>query len=461
MEMWWIFLIAGLAAGGFFLMLFRSRGVHQRMNALEQALADSEARLNEEKGRASEIRDFYEKQFISLKQELHLKEEAGARLQQEITQLREERSRLTTLNEQLDQKLSTEKQRLQEQQEQLRNEFKVLANEMLKKSSGELSETNRNQLGVLIDPLREQLNRFEKKVQEVHIEGEKKHAQLSLELSKLRELNTQLQEEAGNLTKALKGDSKKQGNWGEFVLEKILEISGLEKGREYVLQETIQVDGSTFRPDVIVHLPEEKHLIIDSKVSLTQYELYASADLEEERALALRQHILSVKNHIRQLSDKEYFNGKGLDTPDFVLMFMPVEPAFSVALREDPGLFDLAWEKKIVMVSPTTLLATLRTVASIWRQEKQTQNALEISRAGGALYDKFMGFLNDLEDIGKRISQLQGSYEAASSKLSKGKGNLVRAVEKLRKLGVKSEKQIPATFLPREDMDDEEDIEKS
>ncbi len=454
--MWWIFLIAGLAAGGFFLMLFRSGRLHQRINALEKALADSEARLNEEKGRASEIRDLYEKQFISLKQEMQQKEEILLKSHQDMSQLREERSRLTTLNEQLEQKLNTEKQRLQEQQDQLRNEFKLLANEMLKKSAGELSETNRNQLGILIDPLREQLNRFEKKVQEVHVEGEKKHAQLSLELHQLRELNTQLQEEAGNLTKALKGDSKKQGNWGEFVLEKILEISGLEKGREYVLQESIQVDGSTYRPDVIVHLPEQKHLIIDSKVSLTQYEIFSSAERDEERELALRQHILSVKNHIRQLSDKEYFNGKGLDTPDFVLMFMPVEPAFSLALREEPALFDLAWEKKIVMVSPTTLLATLRTVASIWRQEKQTQNALEISRAGSALYDKFIGFLNDLEEIGKRIAQLQSSYEAATNKISQGRGNLVNAVQKLKKLGLKSEKQIPASFTPREDTDDEE-----
>ncbi|HRZ76746.1 MAG TPA: DNA recombination protein RmuC, partial [Bacteroidales bacterium] len=366
--------------------------------------------------------------------------------QGQIRSLSEEKSRLQAQGENLEQQLKRNAEEIARQEERLRNEFRALAQDILKKNSNELNEANREHLGHLLNPLRDQLERFEKKVQSSQEVGTERHTELKVELEKLRELNTRLKEEANNLTRALKGDSKKQGNWGEMVLERVLELSGLEKGREYEVQQTIRADGSTYRPDVVVSLPENKHIVIDSKVSLLHYEAWASAETEEERSAAVRQHLSSVRNHIRQLSDKSYQQGEGLDTPDFVLMFMPLEPAFSLAVREDPDLFGTAWERKIVIVSPTTLLATLRTVASIWKHEKQTQNALEIARQGGDLYDKFVSFLADLDGIGQQIERLRTTYDAATNKLHSGKGNLIRRVEKLRQLGAKAGKDIPERY---------------
>ncbi|HDO27226.1 MAG TPA: DNA recombination protein RmuC, partial [Bacteroidetes bacterium] len=278
--------------------------------------------------------------------------------------------------------------------------------------------------------------------------GLKDQTNLLAELKNLQALSLQLGKDAKNLTKALKADTKKQGNWGEVVLERILEESGLIKNQEYFIQESGQnEEGRRLRPDVVIKLPEDKQLIIDSKVSLTAYQEYIVQEDEKLREQAVKRHLDSVKNHVKELSEKNYPGIKGMNTPDFVLMFMPVEPAFGVALQADPGLFNYAWERKIVIVSPTTLLATLRTIESIWRQEKQTRNALEIAEQGGRLYDKFVGFLADLEKIGTHLDRASDSYREAHKKLKSGRGNILGQVEKMKILGAKTSKSLPSQYL--------------
>jgi len=268
----------------------------------------------------------------------------------------------------------------------------------------------------------------------------------------LQELSLRLDKDARNLTNALKADTKKQGSWGEMVLERILEESGLVKGQEYFVQESGQhEDGRRLRPDVVIQLPEGKHLIIDSKVSLTAYQAFVSGEDEAAKARDLKKHIDSVKNHVKELNEKNYTAIKGINSPDFVLMFMPIEPAFALALQSDQDLFNFAWERKIVIVSPTTLLATLRTIESIWRQEKQTRNALEIASQGGKLYDKFVGFLVDLEKIGTNLNRASDAYQEAHKKLSSGKGNILTQVEKMKTLGAKTSKSLPQQYLELED----------
>ncbi len=344
--------------------------------------------------------------------------------------------------------LEEEKKRLQEVKEQMQQEFKLIAGEILKRNTEEFTNYSKKDLSELITPLKEKIEKFEKKVEETYDKGVKDQRDLRVELEKIYQLSKQLDKDAKDLTKALRSDSKQQGNWGEVVLERILEQSGLEKGREYFIQETGEnAEGKTIRPDVIIRLPEDKFLIIDSKVSLTAYQEYISADDEEQKQRALKRHVESVRKHVKELSEKNYPSIKGKNTPDFVLMFMPVEPAFALAVQTDHSLFSYAWEKKVVIVSPTTLLATLRTIESIWRQEKQTRNALEIARQAGLLYDKFVGFLEDLDKIGGYLDKSQKAYEDARKKLSEGRGNLLRQVEKLRDLGAKTQKEIDKKLL--------------
>ena len=344
--------------------------------------------------------------------------------------------------------LEEEKKRLHEVKEQMQQEFKLIAGEILKKNSEEFTNNSKKDINELINPLKEKIANFEKKVDETYQKGLKDQTELQSELKKIYELSKQLDKDAKDLTKALKSDSKQQGNWGEVVLERILEQSGLEKGREYFIQETGEnAEGKTIRPDVIISLPEDKFLIIDSKVSLTAYQEYISAEDEEQKQKALKRHVESVRKHVKELSEKNYPSIKGKNTPDFVLMFMPVEPAFAAAVQYDHSLFSYAWEKNVVIVSPTTLLATLRTIESIWRQEKQTRNALEIARQAGQLYDKFVNFLDDLDKIGSFLDKSQKAYDDARKKLVEGRGNLIRQVEKLRDLGAKTQKEIDKKLL--------------
>jgi DNA recombination protein RmuC len=276
------------------------------------------------------------------------------------------------------------------------------------------------------------------------------HSALKEQLVGLKELNSQMSKETINLTKALKGDSKTQGNWGELVLERVLEKSGLEKDREYYVQQSFtNDDGARILPDVVIHLPDNKKMIVDSKVSLTAYEQFVNTDDDTEKERFLKEHLNSLKRHVEQLSEKKYEDIYKIESPDFVLLFVPIEPAFAIALNQDNNLYNKAFEKNIVIVTPTTLLATLRTIDTMWNNEKQQRNAIEIARQAGALYDKFDGLLKDLIGIGKKIDASKDDYNAAMNKLVDGKGNLITSVEKLKKMGAKAKKALPQNIIER------------
>lgn len=357
-------------------------------------------------------------------------------------------SRTETEYKNLQQKLTEQKVEMEELQKKFTAEFENIANKILKTHSQEFTQLNLKNIGDILNPLREKIGDFEKKVNEAYDKELRDKISLREEVKKLYEMNSRISEEANNLTKALKGDSKKQGSWGEMVLDKILERSGLTKGIEYQVQySTHDGEGKLLRPDVVVFLPDKKHIIIDSKVSLIAYEKYVNASSEEERQQYMRDHIASIRNHIKGLSEKNYQSAKDINSPDFVLLFIPIESSFGVAVQADQQLFNDAWDNKIVIVCPSTLLATLKTIASIWKQENQTRNAIEIARQGGALYDKFVGFVDDLGKIGKNIEQLQNTYKDAMDKLQTGKGNLVDKAETIRKLGVKTSKQLSEKYL--------------
>ncbi|MFJ1474536.1 DNA recombination protein RmuC [Capnocytophaga cynodegmi] len=341
-------------------------------------------------------------------------------------------------------------------QEKFSKEFENLANKILEEKSSKFTEQNKENLKNILSPLQEKIKDFEQKVEHSQKENISIHSALKQQLIDLQNQNLRITKEAENLTKALKGDSKIQGNWGELVLEKVLEKSNLEKGREYTIQESfVREDGSRVIPDVIIHLPDGKKMIIDSKVSLTDYERFVNAE-DEEKPIFLKQHINSIKRHIDQLSGKKY-EDLYTNSPDFVLMFIPIEPAFAIALQNDDSLYTKAFAQNIVIVTPTTLLATLRTIDSMWTNQKQQENAYEISRQAGALYDKFEGFITDLIKIGKKMDEAKSEYGNAMNKLVEGKGNIVRSIEKLKIMGVKSKKSIPEAILKRAMPEDEDD----
>ncbi len=343
----------------------------------------------------------------------------------------------------LKERLVEQKQDLEKLQDQFRLEFKNLANEILEEKSKKFTEQNREKLDQLLKPLGQKITEFQQRVEETHREDIKGRSALDQHLKMLQEMNQKMSDEAKNLTKALKGDTKQQGNWGEVILQRILEKSGLRKGFEYTTQESSTTeDGRRLQPDVIVSLPDEKKLVVDSKVSLTAYERYSSADEEEEAQKMLKLHVASLRTHVKGLSAKNYEQIHGFKSPDFVLMFIPIEPAFSLAMQNDPELYNEAFERNIIIVSPTTLLATLATIENVWKQEYQNRNAMEIAKRGGLLYDKFVGFVDNLKDVGKRIRQTEQAYNAAMNQLSEGAGNLVGQAEKLRELGANASKKL-------------------
>jgi DNA recombination protein RmuC len=307
----------------------------------------------------------------------------------------------------------------------------------------------------ILTPLQDKIHLFEKKVEDTHKESIDYHAALRQQILGLREMNIQMSKETLNLTKALKGDSKMQGNWGELVLERVLEKSGLEKGREYEVQQAFTTeDGNRVFPDVVINLPDGKKMIVDSKVSLTAYEKYINEEDDDVKVGFLKEHVNSIKRHVEQLGNKNYQDLYQIESPDFVLLFIPIEPAFAMALNEDTSLYNRAFEKNIVIVTPATLLATLRTIDSMWTNQKQQENALEIARQAGALYDKFEGFVGDLIKIGKKIDESKIEYSGAMNKLVEGKGNLIVSVEKLKKMGAKAKKALPESILNRAEKDE-------
>ena len=355
---------------------------------------------------------------------------------------------LNAVNENLAGKLENQKIEIESLQKRLTAEFENIATKILKERSEEFSVSNHKNLSEILNPLKERIQLFEKKVDETYDKELRDKISLREEVRKLTELNTRVSQEANNLTNALKGDVKKQGNWGEVILERVLERSGLTRGQEYEREVVVEGnDALVQRPDVIIHLPDNKHVVIDSKVSLVAYERLMSAETEEQRVLYLKDHISSLRSHVKLLGEKNYQNAQNLNTPDFVLMFLPIEASFSVAVQGDSEIFSYAWERKIVVVSPTTLLATLRTISSIWKQENQTKNAQEIARLSGALYDKFIGFAEDMAKIKANIDRTSGSYDDAMKKMKEGSGNIIRTAEKIKELGAKTgNKSLPTGF---------------
>lgn len=350
----------------------------------------------------------------------------------------------------LEQRLLEQRKELEELQERFKNEFKVLAKEILDENSQTFKQQNREQIDIILSPFKEKLQNFEKKVEETYEKGQKETISLKTEVSQLMKLNEKLSTEAKNLTKALKGDVKMQGNWGEVILESILEKSGLTKNQEYFIQESYTTeDGKRYQPDVVVKLPDNKNVIVDAKVSLLAYERFVVAETPEEQARFLKEHVQSLKNHIKGLSDRNYQNLYGLEGLDFVLLFVPIEGAFTAAIQADNALFQEAFDRNVVVVSTSTLLATLRTISSIWKQEKQTQNALEIARQGADLYDKFVAFSEDLIKLGNQMDTAKKTYADTMNKLSTGKGNLIKRTENMRTLGLQTTKQLNPKLLDR------------
>nr|WP_255538729.1 DNA recombination protein RmuC [Polynucleobacter sp. Latsch14-2] len=345
---------------------------------------------------------------------------------------------------------------LNEAKEALTNQFKNLANEILEDKSKRFTEQNAASLDALLKPLQTKLTEFKEQVNNSYGNEARERFALKSEIERLANLNLRMSDETRSLTQALKGDSKVQGNWGELVLESILESSGLRKGEEYLVQDShTQTDGSRLQPDVVVKLPEGRSLVVDSKVSITAYARHAQTTDPVVAEQELAAHIQSLRQHIQGLSGKNYSSLYGIGSVDFVLMFVPIEPAFLLALKTAPNLYQEALAKNIVLVCPSTLMATLRTVAHLWRQDHQNRNALEIAKQCGTLYDKFVGFVDDLEKLGQRLDQAQTSYHDAFNKLKSGKGNLIRTAEKVRELGVKPSKNISTPLLDSSDSDAE------
>lgn len=440
-----VFLIIGLLVGFFGGWLYSKSKSTQTADNTDALAALQQQFLTESNAKSSLFSEnnLLRNESVSLKAENKV-------LQEEILNLSKQLTAQKSDSENLQIRLSEHKAEITTLNERFTKEFENLANRIFDDKSQKFTEQNKNNIGELLNPLGEKIKDFEKKVNDVYISEGKERASLKNQLEMLQQLNQQMSKEANNLTKALKGENKTQGNWGEFILESVLEKSGLVKGSEYKIQESFtNEEGKRLQPDVIINLPENKTLIIDSKVSLNAYERFSSSESDEERLQAAKEHILSLRTHLKGLSGKSYQNIHQIQSLDFVLLFIPIEPAFALAVQSDAGLFNDAFEKNIVIVSPTTLLATLRTVASIWRNEKQSANAIDIAKKAGDLYDKFEGFIKDLIEVGKKIDQTKANYSDAMNKLVDGKGNIINRFEELRKLGAKADKQLPQSLVDR------------
>ena len=408
---------------------------------------------------------------ISLESQVKLLQSVQAESKDQLQRLQTEKETIRSERERLAMALSRkesdfdhlqirqqeQKQEIADLQAKFTKEFENLANRIFDEKSTKFTAQNKVNLDQLLNPLQEKILHFEKKVEDSHKESLLNNVSLRQEIINLTSLNEKMSQETVNLTKALKGDSKMQGNWGELVLERVLEKSGLEKDREYFVQQAhTDPQGNRVFPDVVIQLPDGKKMIVDSKVSLTAYEKYINEDDTQQKSSYLKEHVLSIRRHVEQLGDKNYHDLYQIESPDFVLLFIPIEPAFAAALNEDTTLYNKAFEKNIVIVTPSTLLATLRTIDSMWANQKQQENAFEIARQAGALYDKFEGFVTDLIRIGKKIDESKSEYDGAMNKLKEGKGNLITSVEKLKKMGAKAKKSLPEQLLKESDQTTEE-----
>jgi DNA recombination protein RmuC len=408
-------------------------------------LASLQERLAQENTKLAEVKD------------------AFAKAQQETSDIRKEKdffqNELTARNvafENLEERMNEKSEELEKLQEKFTKDFELVASKILDEKSSKFTLQNKENLDKILKPFQEKIEHFEKKVESTQKDNIERSTALREQIKNLTALNEQMTKEANNLTKALKGDSKMQGNWGELVLERVLEKSGLEKDREYFVQQSFTTEeGNRVLPDVVIHLPDNKKMIVDSKVSLRAYERFVNEEDLELRNAHLKQHVADLTRHVQQLSAKNYQDLYEIESPDFVLLFIPIEPAFAIAINSDNQLYNQAFEKNIVIVTPSTLLATLRTIDSMWNNEKQQQNALEIARQAGGLYDKFHGLMTDLTAVGKKMDDAKSGYSAAMNKLVEGNGNLITRVEKLKKMGAKAKKSLPEAIIKRANADDE------
>ena len=450
MEILYIILAFILGAVLAYFILKSSSVSRKSYEELQQNFNQKEADFNKIIAEISaenkaQIQKIAEQQELNERQNSEIKD-----LQNDKNQLIGLKSQLAAQNESLQQLLDSQKEEIVKIQEEAKLQFENLANKILEEKTLKFTEQNQQNLKNILNPLQEKITDFEKKVENTHKESIDYHAALRQQILGLKEMNLQMSKETLNLTKALKGDSKIQGNWGELVLERVLEKSGLEKGREYEIQKSFTTEeGNRVQPDVIINLPDGKKMIVDSKVSLTAYEKYINEEDDEQKSSFLKEHVNSLKRHVEQLGSKNYQHLYQMESPDFVLLFIPIEPAFAIALNEDTQLYNKAFEKNIVIVTPSTLLATLRTIDSMWTNQKQQENAYEIARQAGALYDKFDGFVTDLVKIGKKMDEAKTEYEGAMNKLVDGKGNLITSVQKLKIMGAKAKKSLPDAILNR------------
>lgn len=439
-----VYLITGLAIGFVLAWFIRKPQQGAAANTEETALLRTQVQEATNAGSALKSANQHltaerDRIYAELKQQ-----------QEQIIRITNEHASAVSNNKNLEQKLHDQKQEIETLNGRMKLEFENLANKILEEKSQKFTDQNKVSLDQVLSPLKDRIKDFEEKVQRHYDEENREKASLKREIQQVFELNQQMSRETQNLTRALKGENKTQGNWGEFILESVLERSGLVKDNEYFVQQSFTTeDGRRLQPDVIVRLPEGKSIIIDSKVVLTAYERFYAAEDEAAKAVAVKEHVNALRTHIKGLGEKNYQNLYQVKSLDFVLLFIPVEPAFALAVQNDPQVFSEAFDKNIVIVSPSTLLATLRTVASIWRQENHNRNAFEIAKKAGDLYDKFTGFVEDMLDLGRKMDQSKNSYIDAMKKLSEGRGNLVNRVQDLKKMGAITSKNIPPALIER------------
>ncbi|MBL0739120.1 DNA recombination protein RmuC [Flavobacterium sp. GN10] len=446
---------------GFVVALFVGIYVGRMLSAskFQSEKAISEERLNALNGQLQMQKEQYENEKNNFQKQLQLNIAEKENIRTEKDSLAIQLSKKEVDFENLWERHKEQKSEINELQEKFTKEFENLANKILEEKSAKFTEQNTVNMKNILTPLQDKILVFEQKVEQTHKESIDYHAALRQQIIGLSEMNAQMSKETLNLTKALKGDSKMQGNWGELVLERVLEKSGLEKGREYEVQQSFtNSEGNRVLPDVVINLPDGKKMIVDSKVSLSAYEKWVNEESELLKIEFLKEHVISIKRHVEQLGSKNYHDLYQMESPDFVLLFIPMEPAFAIALNEDPSLYTKAFDRNIVIVTPSTLLATLRTIDSMWTNQKQQENALEIARQAGALYDKFEGFVSDLVRIGNKIKDTKTEYESAMNKLVDGKGNLISSVERLKKMGAKAKKSLPENIIARAINSDENEL---
>ena len=430
-----IYLLAGLALGLVFFLVYFIRQRRSGQEELTQLTEKLQLLEQENHSLAKEIELLRQGTLKSSELEMELREK--------LLQSETEGARISTQNKELERRLKEQASEQVETARQMQEKFENLANRIFEQKSAKFSELNQEKIKTVLQPLDKDIREFRKKVEDLHEKDAHRHVALREFVSGLQQAQNQLSEDARNLTRALKGDSKKQGDWGEFILERALEASGLTKNQEFSMQSSF--DGK--RPDAIIFLPGERQLIIDAKVSLTAYERSISAESEEERKKALKEHLVSVRKHIDELSAKDYSAIEELTCPDFTLLFIPIEPAFGAALAEDPELYQYAFDRKIALITASTLMATIKTVSNLWKLEKQNKHAQDIAKRAGLLFDKFTGFLGNLEEVGKSLNKAVGAHERAVGQLSTGPGNLIGQAEKLKVMGVRTKKDIPSSYV--------------